>query len=465
MWTEDAEQQFHGTQEIRKLLSREKDPPVVAVLQANVLSRLVQFLATGNEKMQFEAAWAITNIASTEYTSTVVEAGAIPVLAGLLRSASPEVREQCAWCLGNITGDGATFRDMVLCTPGAVESLMMNIQYPHNESLLKNVTWTLSNFCRGKPHPPFDKVQPMIPAFVHLLGASDPEILADACWGLSYLTDGDEARIQGVVDCGAVPRLIHMLSNASTNVVVPALRAIGNIVTGNDVQTQAVIDGGALTAFASLVKHERRNIRRECCWAASNVAAGTPAQVAALVSTPGLLAALIQTADKGEWNVRKEAAWAVSNAITTGGPQVVLHVVANGVIGPLVRLLSVDDTKILMVAMEALYVILGTDAPGSAQSHAVMVEEAGGAAALDDLQRHTSKEVYNKAIDIIDAYFAPEDEEDENDTPAATTDASKTFTFGAPASAFSASPFGATTLTSAPAFSFGFLAQPAHSSV
>lgn len=459
--TEDAEQQFSGTQEIRKLLSREREPPVVAVLQSGILPRLIHFLANGGEKLQFEAAWAVTNIASTEYTHTVVEAGAIPVLANLLRSAFPEVREQSAWCLGNITGDGATFRDMVLHTPGAVESLMLNIQFPHNESLLKNVTWTLSNFCRGKPAPPLAQVQPTIPAFVHLLGATDPEILADACWGLSYLTDGDEARIQAVVDAGAVPRLIAMLTHTATNVVVPALRAIGNIVTGNDKQTQCVIDGGALPAFAVLTKHERRNIRRECCWAASNVAAGTPAQVAALVSTPGMLPALISQADKGEWNVRKEAAWAVSNAVTTGGPGVVLQVVAAGAIPPLVKLLGVDDNKIISVALEALGTILATDTPVGGRCHMTLVEEAGGATALDELQRHASKEVYNKAIELLEEYFAAE-EDMENDLPPETA-TSKTFTFGVPAAA-SPFPFGAPVQTPQNPFSFGFLQQPAFTS-
>ena len=142
---------FKSTLEIRKLLSKEKDPPVRAVLGAGILPRLVELLATGEPRLQFEAAWAITNIASTEFTSAVVEVGAIPVLVHLMMSPSPDVREQCAWCLGNIAGDGPRFRDLVLNTPGAAEHLMLNIQHPHNDSMLKNCTWTLSNYCRGKP--------------------------------------------------------------------------------------------------------------------------------------------------------------------------------------------------------------------------------------------------------------------------------------------------------------------------
>ncbi len=218
MMSSDAEAVFKATLEVRKLLSKEKDPPVREVLAAGLLPRLVQLLASGDAKTQFEAAWAITNIASTEYTGAVVEVGAVPVLVHLMMSPSPDVREQCAWCLGNIAGDGPRFRDLVLNTPGAAEHLMLNLQHPHNDSMLKNCTWTLSNYCRGKPQPALDKVKPLIPALVFLLGSTDAEIVADACWGLSYISDGDDARIQAVVESGAVPRLVQLLSHASTQV-------------------------------------------------------------------------------------------------------------------------------------------------------------------------------------------------------------------------------------------------------
>lgn len=60
--------------------------------------------------------------------------------------------------------------------------------------------------------------------------------VADACWALSYLTDGTNDKIQAVIDTGIVPRLVELLAAPSVAVLTPALRAVGNIVTGNDMQ-------------------------------------------------------------------------------------------------------------------------------------------------------------------------------------------------------------------------------------
>ena len=78
----------------RKILSVEHNPPVTEVLASGVLPAFVQMLQLNDKpKIQFEAAWALTNIASTDETKAIVDAGAVPYFAQLLSSPDPEVRE------------------------------------------------------------------------------------------------------------------------------------------------------------------------------------------------------------------------------------------------------------------------------------------------------------------------------------------------------------------------------------
>ena len=245
--------------DLRRILSAERNPPVNEVLDAGALPHLVRIISTdtANWEAIFEAAWAVTNIGSTDRTADVVNANAIAPLVRLLKHNMPEIREQAAWALGNVAGDCSQFRDMVL-QAGALEPLILNVNEPANMSLLNNVVWCISNLCRGKPATSVGAIQGAAQPLANLFSKPvSEEVLIDAAWALSYLSDGDDARIDLVIQTGIIGHFAHLLQTSSSMLSTPVLRTLGNCVTGNDVQTQAVVDAGVLNFLQPMLEHKK----------------------------------------------------------------------------------------------------------------------------------------------------------------------------------------------------------------
>jgi len=77
-----------------------------------------------------------------------------------------------------------------------MEPLLDQLEEGAKVSMLRNATWTLSNLCRGKPPPDFGIVGTALRTLTFLIYANDEEILTDACWATSYLSDGSNEQIQ-----------------------------------------------------------------------------------------------------------------------------------------------------------------------------------------------------------------------------------------------------------------------------
>ncbi|KAG2462053.1 IMA3 protein, partial [Polypterus senegalus] len=292
----------------------DRNPPIDDLIKSGILPILVHCLERDdNPSLQFEAAWALTNIASgtSEQTQAVVQ-----------------------------SSDGPQCRDYVISL-GVVKPLLSFINPSIPITFLRNVTW----------------------------------ILVDTVWALSYLTDAGNEQIQMVIDSAIVQNLVPLLSHQEVKVQTAALRAVGNIVTGTDEQTQVVLNCDALSHFPALLTHPKEKINKEAVWFLSNITAGNQQQVQAVIDA-NLVPMIIHLLDKGDFGTQKEAAWAISNLTISGRKDQVAYLIQQSVIPPFCNLLTVKDAQVVQVVLDGLSNILKM-ADDEAETIANLIEECG----------------------------------------------------------------------------------------
>lgn len=439
LYSDNVEAQTQATIAIRKMLSIEVNPPINIVIKAGIVPRFIEFLSASQKTLQFQASWALTNIASgtSEQTAVLVQLGAVSPFVELLKSSEVYIKEQAVWGLGNIAGDSPSFRDAVL-NANVLPPLLKILDTTDSLSLLGNAVWTLSNLCRGKiPPPDWSLISHAIPVLAKLIYSEDQHVLIDCCWSVSYLVDNQPEKIQVVLETDIPKRLVNLLSHEAPAVQIPTLRAVGNIVTGTDEQTELLVKYGVLPALASLLSAPQESIRRETCWAISNIAAGSSSHVEAVIEH-NLIPTLIHLMVKADFRTRKEACWVITNIASEGTryPKRINYLVSQGCIPPLCELLKTNDNRVTRIVLEALENILKVGDMDKANNksltnhYGLFIEEAGGLELINQCQSNENQEIYELAYSIIDQFFSKDDDEFLEDSELLPHVKDATFGFG-----------------------------------
>lgn len=458
----EVELRLKAAVELRTMLSVGANPPIQAVIEKGGCAPLVACLDDHSAAVQFEAAWAIANIASgtTAQTLALLEGSAAESLFRILASdqicGRADLCDQCLCALSNIAGDDDVQPRNQLLGCGIIGHLGSLFERIPTFSwnlhgriqVLRSLTRLMSNLCCGHPAPPLDEVDCAFDYFVQvLLGTDDTQMLADALFGLCCLiegaTDDDaEARAMRMMSAGFAPDtpppaphplLLKVVDSFrwGGRVAIAALRLLGLLVSMPVEQlTDSVISVGALQVLrnALLDGHVTQRLHCDAAWALSNIAAGGSGQVQHLLDTTGLFNALCRTLEKGMGaEVKHECAWAVAN-VARRGSHTLAQLDARRLLSVLAQALKAEsDISLLCALLDASEAVLRfgqeqASAKGLAKNALVVhAEEFGLPQQLERLQRAQDEAVGRRAghaLDTLSCVSAnQENEPPEDKTP------------------------------------------------
>ncbi|EGG20149.1 hypothetical protein DFA_07269 [Cavenderia fasciculata] len=404
IYSADYEVTLAATTGLRKLLAIERNPPIKEVVKAGVIPRLIKFLEEKDRyALQFEAAWALTNIASgtSEQTRAVVEHGAIAAMVPLLKSPNSDVREQAVWALGNIAGDGTKCRDLVI-SHGVIPTFVAILQssFEQTVSVIRNTTWALQNLVKNKPFPPFEVAKQALPIFAKLIYSQDEEVVVDSCWGLSYITDYPDFQIDYFLSLNIFARILELMNHTSHSIKTPSLRVVGNIASCDDHIAEKILTPGLLSNLSALLNSQKTGLIKESAWTISNFAAGPPSQIQMIIDAK-IIPQLITIVATGHEDSKREAAWALVNATSGAQASQSDYLVKAGVVESMAEILKTTSTVAALVKelLKAL-ALLFAKGPNNKKYQERFIK-AEGIKLLDQYRDHMDSEITQQAIDII----------------------------------------------------------------
>ncbi|CDW81557.1 karyopherin alpha [Stylonychia lemnae] len=417
---------------IRRFISSSQEPPIDEILQTNILDILCTVFKFNDgpediRMMKLETVWILTNLAHGQ--SDVIEPifypkyGFIGSINHLMKQNDSAMIEQCFWFIGNSLAENEKLRNLFLNETELIDVMYGQIMKQKiSKTLFKTLIWLTSNISRPK-NLDESVVLKCLAIAEQGLFLDEEEILSDALWTISYLCDTQN---DNVIDKAAkqqnIARICQCLAEKEIYVYVPALRCIGNMLTSNDSQiTDICLWEGVIDRLTSLLFSTNSNLIKESLWALSNITAGTQPQVDKFVDSPAF-DRVLALAKSQNIDHKRESLFVLCNAITGADFVLRKRILERGadlMMSTLISGLYLQDQKILKNLMEAFDCLLDLDRfydwKQKDISVAHMFEVNDGLNALNEVQKHPARIIYEQAYHLLESYFQEEEDQDRMD--------------------------------------------------
>ena len=230
--------------------------------------------------------------------------------------------------------------------------------------------------------------------------------MKEACWTVSNITAGTKEQINAVIQSGCIEPIVHLLKHGELEIKREAAWAISNATSGGELsQIQQLVQYGCIGPLCELLRVMDQRV----------------VQVRCLLSmfTPGM-----QRRSADHESTRCNDAYAFCKLVHRGclahrplhehrcSHQQTQKTCDMCIGWPQVAL---EGLKNILTAGERL-----KDMPGSSNQnqYGLLLEEAGGLDLLENLQNHTTEDIANKAVDILQSFFEAATDDNDQGMPA-----------------------------------------------
>ncbi len=123
-----------------------------------------------------------------------------------------EIQEQAILGIGNLATDSILLRDRLI-EFGALDKVLFYLKTSENRNIIKTCSFCLTNFAKGTPSPPYEKMCPFLDFCVNLMRTyqHDQEIIIDCIWVLGYLAENYKKSLKSIYDSKILPMIVTLL--------------------------------------------------------------------------------------------------------------------------------------------------------------------------------------------------------------------------------------------------------------
>uniref|UniRef100_A0A0N4ZMI5 Importin subunit alpha n=1 Tax=Parastrongyloides trichosuri TaxID=131310 RepID=A0A0N4ZMI5_PARTI len=408
---------------IRVILSQNAQAPIEKLLSLGLLDTLVKALHCNNNKIIYEAAWAITNIASgtQEQTKAVVDAGVLPQLLKFLgnKKSSTELVEQCIWALANIVVDSQMYRDTTI-KMGLLKILGDYIgrlqELPI--TLIRNIAWLFLNLSRHKNSKiPDELFSNCVKYLTTLLKFNDLITRNDALWSMSYLINGitDERLNKYFKSQIIMHEMLSFLGSNDNCLILGALRVIGSFARGNDSMCEFIISAGIFKqVIPYLLKSKAYDteIHYYCIWILSNIMAGPEGHINTILSC-NIMPLIFKSISSSLSKIKVECSWFLNNFVHGCSRHQIKEIIKCGGLPIICEELKYPNNDYIYNLLECIFEILeacSTCFPEKLEKIKFTIEECGALETLEELQYNQNEKIAKLCEKIIVDFFQQDDE-------------------------------------------------------